>query len=42
MISASELLNSLPQPMEILTTWFQLPSQELHVVLDSLVNLTQI
>ena len=40
MISASELLNSPPQPMVILTIWSQLPCQELHAALDSQVNST--
>ena len=40
MIFASELLSSPPQHMEILTTWSQLPFQELHAASDSQVNLT--
>ena len=42
MISASELLNSQPQPMVILTIWSQLLCQVLPAVLDSQVNLTPI
>ncbi len=40
MISASELLSSPLQHTEILTTWSQLPSQELHAASDSQVNST--
>ena len=39
MISASELLNLPPQPMEILTILFQLLCQELPAHSDSQVNL---
>ena len=42
MISASELSSLLPQPMVILTIWFQLPCLELHAALDSQVNSTLI
>jgi hypothetical protein len=40
MIFASELLSSLLQHTEILTTWSLLPFQELHAASDSQVNLT--
>ena len=42
MIFASEPLSSPLPPMVILTTWSQLPFQELHVASDSQVNSTPI